>query len=1245
MTTANAIEAMTDAGEFEILATRVLRHIDADYARVEHLGVNADGKTVKNPADGFTRVPGTKPFRYVMAAFSTDQAEKIEKKLLFNHTQSTGKSYKPSDDGDLIKASRLAQDIRVNEPDAEFVFTFCTNKQPNDVVMQSGYDTGRQLGIEVRFLARSTIRDHLDTTPEGQWLRKQHLGISADILSLPLLRELASNSVSAYLDELFCSKDAIVETATTKRLLTLTSHGRPSASILTGPSGSGKSIACYRLVSEVIAKGGIGLWLPAEIAAESMSLDEAITKALQVFYPTLDLNAGRLTQTLTAQHKVPLVIVVDDVNRTGTPSQVIHKLISWNHRAATAGTQSRNADTSHDVFMHMVIPAWNHFWNSIASRYRDNCCVDELSTQPMTADEAHACLQAWSQQSIGRQSSFDLAHRLEFDPILIGLWGKLYGHSPSDHLDAEPRTLIAAYIQRVVEECSADGTLISADIYSALDALADRMLAERELYPRWSLVAQWLNDPQLNAVRKLCVSGGICRVVKRDAEDRFVFRHDRLLEAAIAKPLGACLRDVDGNRDMLSDPYFIDSLAHALVSDGNAAMVPVLIDYAPLAVLRTLCHLTDTGSEFAKEIMHFGGRWLMKALTDGATPPEIVFAAADILISIKNPMVLTVTEQVKEDHRFSGARLVNGDVKYGKFFVAGRHFYPSSRAPFIEDPISDAKRLHLSSLCEQLACELHQTPHSKRELHAALILAGYLGDSSLAEPVLFAWKHDKDNECLVEALWASLRCSTEPDTTLAPILDSWAMLSNVEDQHGQSERTRFVTELTWCMRHGVNDNVVEYLVRRVKTDERLSHCLTTLLADIDHPIAVGFVACELARIAREIEGTDRFSPWTHRCREKWDPLSHNGKRLSDESRSAILSSWKSAANESEKKSLLSTWVTTTDSLEELLELPEEYLVSTPVLRRRARLGEQSCVDSVLELLEDNSYWWEVIPSIWTERIIDFLDTALSELGAQTPDDYSGGRSDNHYHLSFVLRDIPVEIAEGLLLKHWELLKFSPLCFQTALYIGGDTLISACQQVLVNAPDDWKPFEYVGMTFGFNTLGLQDRLTYKHIDALRPFIAHVHDMELMDIADWLVEHGREDLLQGYVLDEIMHRVEAQQSEGENSYVVRQQRLHFPSNKDLLEALDGAEKDRGVIWRWCHYATKRGDSKERLRKIIQKWFDGDPTPERLEAVAKIFVEIGERTDVLDLQDYQSRYGNETTKVIVDGAAFVVRYRTLS
>ena len=80
MPTAKAIEEITDAGDFEILATRVLRQTDEDYQHVEHLGVNADGKTIKGPVDGFCKVPSSSPSIYVTAGFSTDVADKIERK-------------------------------------------------------------------------------------------------------------------------------------------------------------------------------------------------------------------------------------------------------------------------------------------------------------------------------------------------------------------------------------------------------------------------------------------------------------------------------------------------------------------------------------------------------------------------------------------------------------------------------------------------------------------------------------------------------------------------------------------------------------------------------------------------------------------------------------------------------------------------------------------------------------------------------------------------------------------------------------------------------------------------------------------------------------------------------------------------------------------------------------------------------------------------------------------------------------
>lgn len=134
MTTAEALEGMTDPGQFEILATRVLRAIDSDCEAVAHAGVNAQGKTIPNPIDGFCLVPGSDPPRYIMAAFTLAAASGLIEKWLFDHTthiptaRRKGPLPTAADDGDLIKAGREAVAIRANRSTARFVVWLCTNR-------------------------------------------------------------------------------------------------------------------------------------------------------------------------------------------------------------------------------------------------------------------------------------------------------------------------------------------------------------------------------------------------------------------------------------------------------------------------------------------------------------------------------------------------------------------------------------------------------------------------------------------------------------------------------------------------------------------------------------------------------------------------------------------------------------------------------------------------------------------------------------------------------------------------------------------------------------------------------------------------------------------------------------------------------------------------------------------------------------------------------------------------------------
>lgn len=168
MTTAEAIEGITDSGKFEVLATRVLRIEDEDCRLIEHMGVNAIGKTIPNPIDSFCFVESSDPPRFVMAAYTTEKSESLERKWLFDHTNAPkAKKSTAANDGDLIKAAHRAKLLRKDHPSAKFIVHLCTNRQLDDVLMACVYKRAKELGLEVRILAQSRLRDCLDMKPEG----------------------------------------------------------------------------------------------------------------------------------------------------------------------------------------------------------------------------------------------------------------------------------------------------------------------------------------------------------------------------------------------------------------------------------------------------------------------------------------------------------------------------------------------------------------------------------------------------------------------------------------------------------------------------------------------------------------------------------------------------------------------------------------------------------------------------------------------------------------------------------------------------------------------------------------------------------------------------------------------------------------------------------------------------------------------------------------------------------------------
>jgi hypothetical protein len=92
VTTAEALDGMTDESAFELLAVRSLRELEPDCHWLVHLGMNSQGKTIRNPIDGFCLVPNSTPPRYVMVAATTTSSKSLKSKWLTDGKPSRPKS-------------------------------------------------------------------------------------------------------------------------------------------------------------------------------------------------------------------------------------------------------------------------------------------------------------------------------------------------------------------------------------------------------------------------------------------------------------------------------------------------------------------------------------------------------------------------------------------------------------------------------------------------------------------------------------------------------------------------------------------------------------------------------------------------------------------------------------------------------------------------------------------------------------------------------------------------------------------------------------------------------------------------------------------------------------------------------------------------------------------------------------------------------------------------------------------------
>jgi hypothetical protein len=1257
LTTAEAIEGITDAGKFEILATRVLRIEDEDCRFLAHLGENAQGKTISGRWDTFCLVPGSKPPRFIWATFTTDERKELRRKWLFDHTQASHSTKTTAkNDGDIIAAAREAQAFRKDDPDAEFVVHLCTNRRLDDKLMREVYKKAKEFGLIVVFLEQSRIRDCLDMKPEGQWLRKEHLGIQAELVSLSLLKSLSVKSLQGYSQEFLITPPNLkfVTTATQRALgESIRREGR-AVHIVSGASGSGKSVASYQVLREHIESGGIGLWIPGEIAARTSSLEEAVETTLRSIYPTIQNGAGSIALNLATPQR-PLLLVVDNVNRGGEPTTTIRKLVPW----ARPLPSTEENDTLPSRWF-VVIPVWDVFWDPLDPMYQSSRWLSRFPLSRMSEHEAVQCLQG----ALGKQAGAfldaqlqQLVETLGYDPILMAMFGELFTTSPTGNVDALAHEVMERFIRSAGAEAASSGSYIEADYQEGLLALARSMLQRRELYPRWSDVTGWLTDQRASAVRRLVTFGKICRVTGHSVERQFEFRHDRILEYYLANALGAMLEAPNEYVSVLSDPFYATFLGRAIATTAASKhAVSWVRTHSPLALIAAIRFLTPENNATSTTIVKTAKEWLTEAARDPATPPTLLYESYRLLEETDSPFVMEITESLGPNWSLSHARLANGDAIAGAHAFSDRsNFRPAANAPQLDHILERALRHHRHALisgCQQM---LERADLQEGERIGALTLAGFIGTDELANSIRLAWdstpnKHD----ILIAALWAGVRCGAQsPASLLDPMIRVWSTLSDEGPNGSRSDRERVADQLRFALRRGISTSVLCYLVDIATRNKALRHLIAYMLKQVNHPVAVRYLVTLAAEAENRADKEGSVSLWSLTLTNDWDPTRNLGYRLSADALNAIRALWEPPASEGWlKKTAFAFWVKATDDLDVLRVIPSEHPQFKDALRRRALVGDFTAVPYVKAILASDTHWFHVIAHIWCAEFSQVTDQALLTLREQTPTDFSGGQTNDHYMLANLLRDIPGEDAEKLLVKHWDHLRYSKHFVQVALYLGTERCTALANMALQKWPPHIDAFEHLGMFFGFFTLGLSDRLSLAHLETLQPYLKQLDIHTMMDMVEFCVRHGYREWADRYLRPELDRlRAELEPQSKDRDFIESRVRHHFPTDTDLLKELDWIEQQQHpeghirYIGQWCKEFEARQDDPSRWRRLLDRWLAQSPSVARLKIVGNAILRNGDRQDLQLLTKYHIEGPQERLQRLQADVRFAVMRRSLT
>jgi len=1034
LNTAEALQAITDRGKFELLVMPILRHSDKDYQAIIHTGVNAAGETIKSPLDAFCLVPKSNPPHYIMVECTTTDISSLKNKWLSEGTSC----------GDLMKANICAKKLKKENPDAEFTIILVTNEQlKGHTLYTETMNKADQLGLTCDIWEQSRLRDFLDTTPEGHWLRKEHLFIAAEMLSASLLSNLCKQNLRLYAEDLFADTNNFVCRNEGNLLNKSICSDYYSLQLIIGESGFGKSVIAYKSLEQFINDGGYGLWIPAEFHEDCLTTENCIEKMLKKLHPTLlDGAAKYIFQIITESNKnSKFIIVIDDIHQARDTSRCLQKVIALSKPQTDDSTNSKQESSPYTF----ICPTWPQDYLSIDKEIRGKPWANTTFVNAMNAPEGKTIITnavLALGKNISDTEATSLSAKMGNDPIILGLFTTLITTAQISNLNTLSDNVIEQFIDKEIDSIvNKQKTYLSSEYHDVLSDICRYMLVEKKLYPSWDEILNWakINSIEIDSLRELVHHSKLCRL----NNNKLVFRHDRIQESLLVKTMRLILDTQEITSEaLLVDPFFSKIIGKALLQiSENDKVAEFLKNHNILAIFEAIRCIGIPVSNFHRTIINKANEWSNEKVANDHVTNSELGAICWTLIETDSPEILEITDNFPKWPLLLLARLRNGDILSGVLYCKNRrHFEPMVNNKLRDQVIEKVKSQYGEKLRTNLRQLLQSSSINDETRTGALIMAGFSGDNQLKDDILICWNNITiKTDFIEEAIWAASQCcANEPNKHLNSLMQCWEALPDGKDSDFPP-KNRIAENLRFALRKRAPNNIIKYFITCCESYEPLRWPITYMMHQIDDPDSIEFIIRDAADTERRLAGTDKFSFWTTSLTDPWNKRLNRGQRLSENSLSRLRILWKNSSNDDEylRKQAFRLWLTAaeTKDIDTLKSTSDKALLKSALLKR-IELGDYSAVKDFMPILIEDPYLFRIAHHVWCEELIKPAEQLLEKFKCNIPKDFSGGRLNPHYFLSRFLIMIPDKgAAEELLDKYWEHLQYSGLFIQAALYIG------------------------------------------------------------------------------------------------------------------------------------------------------------------------------------------------------------------